>query len=309
MFKFGHCRLMLFAAASMVAVLSGTARADWPVDTRSICDDPLIIRQQAFFLEWFPRPGAVRLVRLIGAPQEFYTVEVNQKFITDGSIRIGAPFTNARVEMDAGRLAILRPLVAKRSSDSDLPFYITDEMKLAGYILTSGETKVIGSIFKFMFDRESARHARISTLELFLALGGEMIQTGQIEKTKAGDYLAIETIRYRVSVGQETRSFLVYTCAYPAVIAFHGARTVGGPNPKIFKPVDDKKWGMFNADSGNKERDYDFVSTDDDWVILRDGGAIPEEMKSQMRVSRKGGPVERLSGGAWSQLYAKTEAL
>jgi hypothetical protein len=52
------------------------AKADWSLDTTYICDDPLILRQQSFFLTWFPRPGSVVVAPL---NQEKYRVEINQK--------------------------------------------------------------------------------------------------------------------------------------------------------------------------------------------------------------------------------------
>lgn len=51
------------------------------------------------------------------------------------------------------------------------------------------------------------------------------------------------------------------------------------------------------------------IESDDNYVILKEAGNVPEELKSQLRISRKGGPIESLRDGTWRILYQKTELL
>jgi hypothetical protein len=289
---------VVVALLATALTICNEARAEWSSDATYVCDDPLIIRQQSFFLNWFPRPGSVVLTRFL---QEKYRVEINQKYVNDGSIRTGVPFTSNRVEMDSGRLSLLRYIVEKRSNDSDLPFYITDDVKLAAYILTAGETLVITPIFNFLFALEKVRHAKISLLENFLAEGGELIQLGQIEKLKNNNYIAIETIRYRVSLGKETRSFLIYSCVYPAIVVMRRVITTYPPNNKMIYEGSGDNWVGKNAETGTVVDQLKKLREDDDfYYFTRSRGG-------ELRISRHGGPVESLNAGTWSPIYQRTQ--
>lgn len=298
----GACGLLAWCS-----LFTTTANAvDWGVNANFVCDDPLIIRQQSFFLQWFPRPGAI-VIAPFG--NEKYRVEINQKYLNDGTIKVGLPFTTNVIELDRDRLSLMRYLVGKREHDSDLPFWITSETKLLPFVLTSVETGIITPLFQVLFAAEKARHQKISELEVFLALGGKLIQEGQVDRSRDGRYVATEIIRYRVSLGKEEREFLLYSCIYPATVIIRGVKTVGSPNPKIFTRNDQSTWVMTNGDTGNKERDYVMIESDDNYVILKEAGNVPEELKSQLRISRKGGPIESLRDGTWRILYQKTELL
>ena len=289
--------IISFAMAALALAQICTARADWLPDTTYICDDPLILRQQSFFLTWFPRPGSVVLTPL---GQEKYQVEVNQKYLNDGTVALGRSFTSSIVELDDDRLKLMKFITGKRSNDSEIPFWVSGQLDVAAFILTSGESAVIKPIFKFVFALEKIEHARISMLETFLALGGQLIQTGRIDTLQDGRMLATETILYRVALGKETRNFLVYACAYPAAVVMRRVSTVFPPMNKLIFEGDKTDWVEKRADTQAVIEHLKKVREDNDFYYFTAD-------RGDLRISRHGGPVERMRDGAWDAMYQKTQ--
>jgi len=290
--RFTACLLLIYLCPLWLVA----SRAEWPSEARFVCDDPLFIRQQSFFVSWFPRPGAV--IEKIFLTEK-YQVVIDQKHVNSGEIRFGVPFMQQDVQLDRDRLSLLRLVVRKRSQDSDLPYWSTGSIKLGAYILTAGESQVVTSIFKFLFEIEKIEHARISAVEAFLAEGGELLQIGRIDSGSKGHLVATETIVYRVALGKEYRSFLLYSCAYPARIVMRKVRTVEPPtNPKIYEDVG-PDWVMKDARTGAVEMHLKKTQEDSEFYYFLSGAR-------EYRVSRVGGPIELNLFGKWTQLYQKT---
>jgi hypothetical protein len=194
----------------------------------------------------------------------------------------------------------MKYIASKRNTESDIPFWVSGGLELAGFILTAGESAVITPIFNFAFALANVRHARISTLEMFLALGGELIQLGQIDALTDQRLLATETILYRVSLGKEVRNFLVYACAYPAIAIMRRVSTVFPSTNKLIYEGNATDWvAKVAATQAVIERLTKLREDNDFYYFSSDRG--------ELRISRHGGPVERLRDGAWTTLYQRTQ--
>lgn len=286
----------------LVLAMPSHSRADWVSDTPSNCFDPMLIRQQNFMTSWSPLPPTVKLN---GDGNSHSSVEINQRFLNDGTIKVGQLFTSNSTELDRDKAAVLTIFMKGRAHNIDFPFWAQQIPTLSGVFFTTPQGIALGILSSVLFTEVGAQKLQIDGMQAFVADGGAVYQLGQVDQ-KEGNFAFTEIIQYRVSLGRETRHFILASCVYPAAVVARNIKTVTPPtNPKIFQD-NGAEWVMKNGSTGLVEKHFKRTSVDDDFYTLQEAGVSPD-LAQVLRISRKGGPIQMQIAGAWQTLYSTSE--
>jgi hypothetical protein len=283
--------------------LPSRAAEEWYKTAKYVCDDPLRLESAAFIPSWIAKAPPY----LIQQPSTgLKYAEINEALLNKGTLALGKLTRYDSRMLEESDKALLKSHWAKLSSELTIASYSASAVIMWADFVGVSVGKPITSFLAFMLNHQiDSQKVTLHDLSFVTMKGGSIVRSVFMDG-KDGDYIAIDQIEYEVLVGSEFMHMILKSCSYPANVVVRAVKTVGFPNPKILKEKQDGIWVMLNADANTVEAEYKLLNRDNDYYyFVRSGvGAI----QSEIRLGRRGGPIERKGDEGWSTMYPKTEA-
>jgi hypothetical protein len=290
----------LGATAFIFLLLLGVSpvSAEWALEAKFSCSDPLILRDQPLFAHSLSSSNLFELVR---ADEQHVHAEIDQKVVNAGQLGAGKLVTAQLFDLNPGSAAELKGILKKRADFVDFPLFVQLLPALSGYYLTATGSLVFGSIFSYLFDKAGVEKVGIDVIRNLVVDGGKIAYEFSLDSADQKRFI----IKYQVAIGKETRVALLYSCTYPAIVLMHHIRTIEpAVNPKLIEESGGQ-WLVRNASTGNTEMKLNKDREDDDFYYFKPAGT---SFFREWRVSRKGGAYQGLDDtGTWQTFYSKTE--
>ena len=171
------------------------------------------------------------------------------------------------------------------------------------FVLTPLADIALSGFGDWLVDKRNADTISFGDLKGLVATGGVLERTLAFYQNPNKQRYALVTDSYRVSVGQEQRTVVLYSCMWAVETLVADFRTHSGANDKIVRAIDSKHWHKFDIESNKydptilnymgQDEEFYYFNTDDE----------------QQRISFRGGTwqVKRDPTG-WMTLYSQVDA-
>jgi hypothetical protein len=185
-------------------------------------------------------------------------------------------------------------------ADATVPAVITAGAALIGNIVIPGPlaNTTAGWLFDQILSLAGVRSMVAREVAILTAEGGIVSQRGYVLRRAEERYLGI-SVEYNISLGNETRAFILYCCAFPIAVKVSRFVTQSPFNNKTVSPLDNDKWGIFDQESnGWDDRNIRYSHQDtSSYYFLQDEYENNQVVgQTTLRLS--------FSGGTWSRQYS-----
>lgn len=190
----------------------------------------------------------------------------------------------------------LRTAINNSAEGGKVPLLINISASFGtGILFSGGSGAVAGILLSMFFDKLNALSADLKTLGHFIADGGEVYRRSvPIKNSDSKNNYLLSSTEYRVSVGKETRSFVLHACAYPIKVIVSEFYTLNAPfgQDQILKPQGGDIWKIWDVKESKWYGDpYKFVAQGSDYYYFEKDRIENDTVvgKDSIRVSFSGG--------------------
>ena len=139
----------------------------------------------------------------------------------------------------------------KSASDAaEVPLLVKIGTSVAtGLRLPARTGTLAGLLFGIFYDEINAEPTRVRAAAAFIAEGGEIYHRSAMMRREINSALFLSyTTEYRVSVGKETRTFILSGCLYAAKLSSDQFHTISQFNNKLVKRVHGNMWRLWDVE-------------------------------------------------------------
>jgi hypothetical protein len=263
------------------------------------CGDPFLMRPGLLASGWF----AAKLPFTLPGGGTVYVTLKPAKY-NDASSATGQIFDKAVV--DAARRTTLRSILEHAAADAQTQSIAASiSGKLTGFVMGAAGSVGPKSLFKYLGEEAEGRVATANLIWQFIAVNGAVTRFVVSAKNKQNHEYVYDMFVYEVSVGAETRSFVLSSCFFPVMLLYSKLTTTGGINDKVFTRLSSDRWRTFDiTDQKFEGSEWEEYDRDDEYIYFREVG-----FSNRYRISVKGGKWQhQRQDGTWGTLYATVRA-
>ncbi len=145
-------------------------------------------------------------------------VTFSEAALKQGQLALGKRFTISQTQLTADQLSVLRSAIIAKAASTNIPWYVTPFIPSSVAIESEFVKLALDELQSLTLDTLANQTATANQFVMFLAGGGRLLRAGVLEQnTKSiGEFILVDMTEYVVSLGSETRTFLLASCLYPA---------------------------------------------------------------------------------------------
>lgn len=293
-----RCSAALAVLVCAVFVPAAYAKPWYETATFS-CGDPLTVRPGTLGAGWFAKP----IPFVFPTAGKLYITMTLADFRA-GSTSVGAPFD--AVTLSSSQAASLRGVLAMSAASAETRATASSVASyLAGLVTHLATSTVIDQLLSYLSRDATTSAVTARIVSETVASGGVLTRALTPARDAKGHEYLYDTISYQVSVGSETRSYVLTSCFFPVKIAYVRFKTVSPLNNKIFTQLANGRWRSFDVDSAKFEgNEWEEVDRDDEYMYFHEVG-----FADTWRISMRGGTWQHQhADGTWGTLYAQVVA-
>lgn len=211
----------------------------------------------------------------------------------------------------------LRKMFINTSEEIKVPVIFDITLSLfTGLYLPARIGTASGLFYSHLFaGKINAASASIRDVGLFMAEGGRIYRRVSILRRESDrNFFALVSSEYTVSLGAESRTFVVFGCIYPIKILVSEFETKSPYNNKILKQIAPSLWRTWDLEDKRFSGDvYRYIKQESDYYLFERDAIVNNTVVGQdlYKISVTGGEWQVLhynerSTGVFSILYPAT---
>lgn len=234
----GWAMLKLLAVTVAFLVATPCVAADWYLAAGSSCSGTMSVAAAANTL----LPSGFALVGTGRSGNFAFKVTPSQY----NAVVSAQPSRIATHTLAVGEATSLRAAMMS-AADAKVPMFFKAGVSfLANLTLTNALTNVASNfVFDEIYKALDVSAVRNELVAGYVAGGGRLVRLATIAKRGDERYLTQSTL-YEVVVGEEMRSFVLYSCVAPVALSISQFTTLGPFNNKVVKPKNGQLWGVWD---------------------------------------------------------------
>lgn len=297
--------VLLTGIIAFVSFVPSRAEGSWYEETRFACSDPLDLVATLSGSTWFSKGLSLKAASV---SQGLVYVTLTKKDFDSISLSANRTEIVEAVPLTTAKATTLRQILTTKQENASVPYLVEAALTgIPGYFVSWSGGLVLDAVFSRLFADLNEISVTARVVRELVAPGGTLSNLVTTGVRDDGEYL-IYSYLYTVQVGDETRRYMLSSCAYAVKLLFQNIETIAPLNNKRLIPSGESTWRVFDVqDSKFDPGNWMEVRRDKEYIYLENRS--PSGLVRQWRVSMRGGKWQsQREDGTWGTLYAQTVA-